>query len=207
MSWETLYATCFVAGLLLSVVSFLVGSLHMHFPHGIHIGGVHTGGVHAHPGVSHAQPRGGRGASFFNFGTITAFLAWFGGTGYLLTRYTSLWGLLAFALATVSGLAGAAIVFWFLFGVLLAYEKDLDPLDYQMIGVLGHISSSIREDGVGEIIFSQEGVRRSASARSETGQPIARGTEVVVTEYKNGIAYVRPWEEVDALYSTQKGKL
>jgi len=204
MSWETFYATCFVIGLLLSVFSFVAGALHIHFPRGMHAGSFH-GPAHAHVirgggrgGAAHQQ-RGGRDASFFNFGTMTAFLAWFGGTGYLLTKYSGLWVWLAFVLASAAGAAGSAVVFWFLFKVLLAHEKDLDPADYQMIGVLGRVSSTIREDGTGEMIFSQEGLRRSASARSETGRPIARGTEVVVTQYEGGIAYVRPWDEISEL--------
>ncbi len=54
----------------------------------------------------------------------------------------------------------------------------------------------MRENGTGEMIFSQDGVRRAASARSEDGRPIAKGVEVVVTRYERGIAYVRPWEEI-----------
>ena len=40
---------------------------------------------------------------FFNFATITAFLAWFGGTGYLLTRYSALMVTLVMLVAIVSG--------------------------------------------------------------------------------------------------------
>jgi membrane protein implicated in regulation of membrane protease activity len=202
MTWETFYATCFVVGLLLSILSFLGGALHLHIPKGLHL---HTGGIHAHGGGGSVD-HGARGASFFNFGTITAFLAWFGGTGLLLTRHSSLWALLALALSTVSGLAGASIVFWFMFKVLLADERDLDPADYSMIGVLGRVSSTVRESGVGEMIFSQEGVRRCVSIRSETGTPIARGTEVVVTQYKSGIAYVRPWEEMSEMDSAPESE-
>ena len=98
--------------------------------------------------------------------------------------------------ALLSGLVGAAAVFWFLFKVLLKHERDLDPADYEMVGVLGRVSSTVRENGTGEMIFSQNGVRRAASARSEDGRPIAKGVEVVVTRYERGIAYVRPWEEI-----------
>ena len=201
MTWETFYATCFVVGLLLSVLSFLAGALHLHVPRGLHL---HAGGTHA-TGVR-GGGRGARGASFFNFGTITAFLAWFGGTGLLLTRHSSLLALLALGLSILSGLAGASIVFWFLFRVLMAHDKDLDPADYYMIGVLGRVSSTVREGGIGEMIFSQEGVRRAASIRSETGELIARDTEVVVTQYKGGIAYVRPWEEISEMNSAPRSE-
>ena len=193
MTWETFYATCFVVGLLLSVLSLFGGALHLHLPKGLHL---HTGvhGLHGHSASS-------RGGSYFNAATITVFLAWFGGTGFLLTRHSSIWALLALGLSSASGLAGAGIVFWFMFKVLLAHEKDLDPTDYDMIGVLGRVSSTVREGGIGEMIFSQEGVRRSASIRSESGKPIPRGTEVVVTQYKGGVAYVRPWEEMSQMDS------
>ena len=65
-----------------------------------------------------------------------------------------------------------------------------------MVGVLGMVTSSIRPSGTGELIFSQAGTRRATPARSEDGLEIAKGTEVVVTRYERGIAYVRPWEEL-----------
>lgn len=186
MTWEIFYFFCFCVGFLCSLVSFVAGSthLHLHLPHGLH-------GHAAHGGSGK-----GSSQSPINFGTVAAFLAWFGGVGYLLSRYSNIWALLALALALLSGLAGAAAVFWFLFKVLLKHDRDLDPADYEMVGVLGRLSSSVRENGTGEMIFSQEGVRRAASARSEDGRPIARGVEVVVTRFEHGIAYVRPWDEM-----------
>jgi len=53
--------------------------------------------------------------SWFNPGTIAAFLAWFGLSGFLLTRHSSNLVLLALGSATgLPGLAGAACVFAFL---------------------------------------------------------------------------------------------
>ena len=184
MSWETFYFFCFCVGFLCSLVSFLAGSTHLHLPRG----------MHAH--ASHGAGGKGSQASPINFGTVAAFLAWFGGVGYLLSRYSSIWALLALGLAFASGLIGATIVFWFLFKVLLKHDRDLDPADYEMVGVLGRLSSVVREGGTGEMIFSQNGVRRAASARSEDGRPIAKGVEVVVTRFERGIAYVHAWEEI-----------
>jgi membrane protein implicated in regulation of membrane protease activity len=127
--------------------------------------------------------------------TTTAFLAWFGGIGYLLHRYSNLVAWLAFLVSVLSGIGGGAIVFWFLAKVLMAHEKELDPADFEMTGVVAHVSSSIRQGGTGEIIFVQNGVRRCAGARSDTGAALPRGTEVVVTRYEKGIAYVCRWDE------------
>ena len=65
-----------------------------------------------------------------------------------------------------------------------------------MDGVLASVSDTIRADGTGEILFSQIGARRSAAARSETGAPIPRGTEVVVLRYVRGVAYVSPLNDL-----------
>lgn len=185
MTWETFYFLCFLVGFLFSLVSVLAGSSHFHLPRSFHAGAGHgTGAAKA----SQNSP--------INFGTIAAFLAWFGGTGFLLTRYSSLWALLALTIALVSGLGGAAAVFWFLVKVLLAHEHDLDAADFEMVGVLGQVSSTLRPDGTGEMIYSQNGTRRSANIRSETGESIAKGVEVVVTRCEKGIAYVRRWEEL-----------
>ena len=140
---------------------------------------------------------GGRGASisFFNFGTAAAFLAWFGGTGYLLERYSNIWAYLGLFVSSMSGLGGAAAVFWFLLK-LTAHDQPLDPADYVMVGVLGRVASPILAGGTGELLYSRDGSRRAVPACSEDGTEIQRGTEVIVTRYENGIAYVRRWEEL-----------
>jgi len=106
MTWSDVYLICFLVGFALSLVSFLGGThLHLHLPHAV---GHHAGFAGGHHG-------GGRGTtvSRINFATVTAFLAWFGGTGYLLSLYSGASFPLVFTVAGVSGLAGAAVVFWF----------------------------------------------------------------------------------------------
>ena len=87
-------------------------------------------------------------------------------------------------------------MFLFLSRVLISAEESMDPADYEMTGVLGRISVSIRHKGTGEIIYSQAGTRRTCGARGEDGNAITKGTEVVVTRYEKGIAFVRPWTEI-----------
>lgn len=195
MTWEVFYFVCFLVGFLLSLLTFVSGTSHLHLPHGLHVQGLHGHGVpHAH-GAAHSDGP----ASWFNFGTITAFLAWFGGTGYLLTRYSTMMAMLALGLSVVAGLAGAQAVFWFVFKLLLSSERDLDPADYNMIGVLGRVTGTLTEGRTGEMIFSREGARRCVAVRSEQPRPIAKDTEVVVMRYEKGIAYVRPWDELSNL--------
>jgi membrane protein implicated in regulation of membrane protease activity len=208
MTWTDIYLICFIVGFSLSVISALSGIFHLHLPgmhhgHGAHIGSHAGHGAHAgHGGHGSYAQGGGHGPvdlthiSVFNFGTIAAFLTWFGGVGYLLSRYSGLLFWVAFSLSTVGGIVGAAIVFLFLTRVLLAHERPLNALDYEMIGVYGQLTSAIREGGTGEISFSQEGVRRGAPARSEDGTAIQKNTDVVVTRYESGVAYVRRWDDL-----------
>jgi membrane protein implicated in regulation of membrane protease activity len=128
--------------------------------------------------------------------TIAAFLAWFGGMGYLLTRYSGMAFVASLGLSVFAGLMAAAIVFLFVARVLTSDEQHLDPADFDMVGVLGRLSVPIREGGTGELIYSQAGTRRVCGARTENGTAISKGIEVVVKRYEKGIAYVQLWSEL-----------
>jgi membrane protein implicated in regulation of membrane protease activity len=200
MTVGELYLICFIVGFALSMISFLLGDLHMHIHLPWHF---HFGLGHAHLGhvghVGHGADAGHGGQfAVINFGTITAFLAWFGGVGYLLTTHTSLMARVALGLALIAGFVGATIVFLFVAKILLRHEKEMDPADYEMVGVLGKVNSPIREGGTGELVFSRDGARHVCGVRAELGEAIAKGTEVVVTRYEKGIAYVRRWEEMES---------
>ena len=190
MKLATFYLVCFVIGFAFSALSFFTGSLRLHFHLPGH-GQFHFGGHAAQSGSAH-----GGHFPFFNPFSMAVFLAWFGGTGYLLTRYEHVWMITILAIATVAGLTGATLIFLFIARVLMAHDYSLDPMDYEMPGVLGRVSSSIRSRGTGEIIFVQDGARRASAARSETEEPLNTGEEVIVTRYEQGIAYVRRWDEV-----------
>ncbi len=186
MTWADFYLVCFVVGLFLSVVMFLAGGVHVHLP-----------GMQGHFGIGHGASTGHGGhVGAVNPLTLTAFLAWFGGTGYLLSRHSSLAYATSLIVAALAGTGGAAVIYLFLAKVLTSPDEALDPADFEMVGVLGKLSVRIREGGTGEIIYSQAGTRRVCGARSEDGSAILKGTEVVVTRYENGIAYVRRWSEM-----------
>jgi membrane protein implicated in regulation of membrane protease activity len=188
MTWGNFYLICFAVGMLFSVFSSFAGGArwHLHLPHLPNA---------AHAPAGHPGAKGGQ-LSHFNFVSFAAFLAWFGGTGYLLTRFWTLWFAMGLAIALFSGVIGAGIIYLFLSKVLMSEEENLDPADYEMAGVLGRTSVPIREGGTGEIIYSQAGTRKACGARAENGTAIEKGSEVIVTRYENGIAYVRLWTEM-----------
>jgi len=199
MTWETFYLLCFVVGFIFALLGFLGGSVHL--PHGLHLPGFHAPDAmsHAaglsHGGAAHGMGHTGPSITPYNFGTLMAFLAWFGGMGYLLTTRGNFGRGVVLTIALASGFLGAAIVFGFLSKVLLKHERFLESADFEMVGVLGRVTVPIRSGGTGEIVYSQAGTRRSSGARSDLGGEVPRGIEVVVTRYEKGIAYVRAWEE------------
>ena len=188
----TFYLICFVLGFVLSVLAAFTGLGRVHFGH-FHFGHFHFGHAHAH---LHANANAGGQLSAVNGITLPAFLCWFGGAGYLLHQYSSLWAPLVLLLAGVFGMMGAGIIYLALFRFLIPHEQVLSPDDTRMDGVVARVSDEIRADGIGEILFLQIGARRSAAARSESGVPIPRGTEVVVLRYARGVAYVSPLNEL-----------
>ena len=206
MTWSDFYLICFAVGFCFSFFSFVFGHSRLgklHLPH-FHSHSGHLPMAHGPDGAvsGHATPRGGEHihghatVSPFNPPSIAAFLAWFGGTGYLLTRFSAIWVGSVLFLAVLAGLVGGAIIFLFLAKFLVSDQEFLDPADFEMVGVLGKLSIPIREGGTGELIYSQMGTRRVCGARSEDGSAVAKGTEVVVTRYEKGIAYVRLWSEL-----------
>ncbi len=194
MNWELFYLVCFVVGFAFTALSFLSGTLHFHFhlPHGHFHAGGHGGGAR---GGARGGPRGSS-FPFINPMSLAVFLAWFGGTGYLLVHLRHIWIFAGLVLSSLAGLAGASLVFLFVGKFLMARDYTLDPVDFEMVGVLGKVSETIRKEGTGEIIFEQMGVRKGCPARSEAGEEIARGEEVVVTRYERGVAYVRRWSDL-----------
>jgi hypothetical protein len=197
MNWPAIFLGCFVVGFLLSALSFALSAVALHFH--VHVPFVHHLHLpHAHAGhIGHAHG-GHAGVSPINFATLMAFLAWFGGTGYLLTSQFRWLAIPALTMASLAGGTGAFAVFWVMAHVLWSPDENMQSADYQMVGVLGRIGHSIRESGTGELIYAHAGTRHSCGARSADGRAIEHGAEVVVTAYDRGIAYVRRWDELAA---------
>jgi len=192
MTWSDFYLLCFLVGFSLSVLSFFAGAVHIHLPFKMHLPfhSAHHSGAGSHVGM-----KGGAHISWFNASTAMAFLAWFGGTGYLLTRHSHLVAVLSFLVATVAGLIAGWSVFRFMVKLMSSADGPMKSEDYRVEGSVGTINMPIRENGTGEIIFSLNGIRRCAGARSDDGKAIEKGAEVVIERYEKGIAYVKRWEE------------
>lgn len=190
MEWlSSLFLGTFLVGLLFCVGSALLGfgqaglgDLGLGFGDGGSDGLDGDGGGHI---AGHVSP--------WNLTGLTAFVAWFGGVGYLALNAGQLAVWLSIVLALVGGLVGWGVIYWFYRRVLMRAEARMDPADYRLEGTVARVSAALEGDRIGEIQFSRAGSRRSEGARSVDGTALRRGDEVVVVRYEHGIAYVQPW--------------
>ena len=188
MSWSDFYLICFLVGFGLSALALLAGTVHLHMPH-----------LHLHHGIH--MPRGASGgarrAAVVQFRHLAAFLAWFGGTGFLLERYYHVWVVIAILVATLSGLGAAAVVFWFLAKVLMADEQPLDPgrlRHGRRAGPHHHSHPPRRHRRAGLL---RRAARATWPARAaKTAHAIAKGAKSSSRATRKGIAYVRRWEDL-----------
>jgi hypothetical protein len=197
MVWSGFYLFCFLVGFAFSALTFLAGAVHIHLPFRLHVP-AHSGHPPTGGGSAAVKGSGGRTStpiSWFNASTIMAFLAWFGGAGYILTRASHLVALVCLTLAALSGLLAGMIVYRFMLKLTRASDSQMLDGNYRIEGSVGTLSMPIREKGTGEVIFSLGGVRRCAGARSDAGELVEKGAEVVIERYEKGIAYVKRWED------------
>jgi len=180
-----LFIVVFLFGLIFTMASLVLG-----FAGG---GGVHGHDIDlgGHDGA-HGDSGAHDGPGVFNIPTIMAFLTWFGGAGYIFRQTMGLNGYVAGGLALASGMVGGGIMFVLLARVLWPMmSKPMTTAEYSKPGTPARVVSSIREGGVGEIVYSKSGSRFTAGARSADGTAIAKGAEVVILRYEKGLAYVQ----------------
>jgi len=166
-------------------------------PHGHSATGSHQLDVHAEHDLAHTEQTNGRFLShvpLLNVSSALAFLTVFGATGFILMHFSGWPAILATPIAIVPGLA-AGVLLALLLAKLLAGERVMRPIDYELEGTIGRITVSVPASGVGEVVFSKGGSRRSEAARSLGSKPIPYDTEVVIVEYEHGIALVQPYDE------------
>ena len=129
--------------------------------------------------------------------TLAAGALWFGGAGLLAEGLLSAAAsTVAVPIAVVAAVLGAALVR----AAMAAFVRaSTPPLHGDAVGAVGTLSAPIRVDVPGEVIYTLEGLRCSAAARSVDGTPLPRGTTVVIVRREQGIAWVEPLDPLAAL--------
>jgi hypothetical protein len=124
------------------------------------------------------------------------FLLGFGFFGYIFHNLVKLEApLLVLLFAAISGLVVALLLLMMIARIFGNSESATEQDVSDRTGLLGRVSMTIQEGGLGEVLYiSPGGMRKSIPARSIDGQRLERGQEVVVVNYQNGVAEVDTWE-------------
>lgn len=182
-------------------------------PHGPHVvnhtvGNLQGKAVHIHTNTVSQQNTAGKSTiqhteqgntasllAYFNPTSIVLFLLGFGFFGYVFHNITALALPLTLVLAALGGLIVAGLLLA-LIGRLFGDSEGATVQDVSdRTGMLGKVSVTIQEHGLGEVLYiSPGGMRKSIPARSIDGHRLERDQEVVVVHYQHGIAEVDTWE-------------
>lgn len=231
-----LFIACFLFGLLFLITTALLGNIG-HSGHSIGHGSgthVHPGGhvgssthhinaaqravriqatrTNQHASAQNAPHQTAQGGfsliTFLNPTSIVLFLLGFGFFGYVFHNITDWFIPFTLLGAVIGGIAITAFLLTLLTRLFGDSEGETIQDVSDRVGLIGKVSMTIREDGLGEIIYvSPGGMRKSIAARSIDSQRIERDQEVVVVNYEHGIAEVDTWEhfleqEQEHVYST-----
>lgn len=134
-------------------------------------------------------------AGYLNPTSIAIFLLGFGFFGYFFHNLTPVAASLSLLLAIIGGIILAAVLLSLLSRLFSSVESSTEQDVVDRTGMLGKVSITIPEKGLGEIIYtSPAGMRKSIPARGLDNQRLERDLEVVVVNYQNGVAEVDTWE-------------
>ncbi len=144
----------------------------------------------------HQATQGGSSLfSLLNPTSIVLFLLGFGFFGYVFHNITDWFIPLALLGAATGGIVITALLLALLTRLFGDSEGETIQDVSDRVGLIGKVSMTIRQDGLGEIIYvSPGGMRKSIAARGVGGQRLESGQEVVVINYEHGIAEVDTWE-------------
>ncbi len=204
------FILCFLVGFGFFLITALLGSHgHMHSSHGasghVQVSGTHQApahvGGHTHTsGSQQGNQLQSQESHFSLFGYLNPtsfglFLLGFGLFGYFFHNLTNIATSLSVFLALFAGIGLSALLLTMLNRLFANSEGSTEQDVVDRTGMIGKVSITIPEQGLGEIIYtSPGGMRKSIPARGPNGQRLARDQEVVVVSYQNGVAEVDTWD-------------
>jgi len=209
MDWTLIaYWICFGVGTTYAAVSALLGGLHGLFDFGGdggngggHVEMTHDYGAgHGHLTTGHE----GSGEAFATVGaaepvisplspaTISIFLTTFGGVGIILTSLFKMNLFVSLPVSAGAGFAVGAFVMVLFYHLFTRVQASSEARTVEAIGQSGEITVPIPEGGVGEVAYIVRGARLVSSARSQTGQAVARHAAVRIVRQVGNTLYVEP---------------
>ncbi len=186
-----LYFSCLAIGGTYATIILLTGAIHdIHLPH-LDLGGA----GHADVSTAHGLPvmdNGSVKVPALSPITIASFITAFGAFGIISGQLFAASEPFSLLWATGGGIL-VAFIAHFAFGYfLIGPQGSSEVRDVDVVGAEAEVIIPIPVDSVGEIALNARGGRITYSAHSATGEPIPRGTPVVVVRLLSNVAWVRP---------------
>ncbi|MDF9848130.1 hypothetical protein [Paenibacillus sp. PastM-2] len=155
-----------------------------------------SGGFHGHglAGHLHAGAGGTGGHGFVPLLPLIVFVTVWGGTGYVLVRFSGLTLPSAILICTVIALLPGCLLYVVLVRMMTRYDSSMNESDYELAGQLGYISIAAEDGTTGEMKYVLHGTMRSIGVRAETGQQLAKGDRVIILKVDKGMAEVTLFE-------------
>ena len=128
-------------------------------------------------------------AGLLNIQTVSAFLAGFGATGWLLSGYFDVPSLVAAGGGLVGGLPMGGVVIW----MTKMFQKQEVSTTFtleELVGVDAIVTLAVPATGAGRVQYSRAGGTHTAVARSASGLPIREGEIVVIRRVVGGTVLV-----------------
>ncbi|GGA48614.1 hypothetical protein GCM10007416_22200 [Kroppenstedtia guangzhouensis] len=171
MDWTLVFWGCFLTGILLTALSWIIGDLL--------------------EGLT-AEITGG--SSMFHPVVWVGALTSFGAAGLILSKTTPLEG--AFLSLSALGLAAAAAVLLYLL-VIQPIKHAESSVGFRMsdlIGQQGEVITAIPAEGCGELLVWTGGGHTNQIASSLHHHPIPQGTRVTIRKVEKSVLWVTPLE-------------
>ncbi|GAB6087702.1 NfeD family protein [Alkaliphilus crotonatoxidans] len=179
----TFYQVCFRAGVLFTVVTFLLGQLFdfMDFD------------VEFDTDADLDLDFQGQGVSPLKPVIITAFFTVFGGVGEMALK-RGMSQVFTFTLALILGFVVAALFLKLIIVPLQRAQNTSAKSQKDLIGHLAKVDIGIEGDHFGRIAYTIAGNSYTAPAKSLDGMSIEKGTGVIIAKIDNNIFYVKQSE-------------
>ncbi|WP_194842103.1 protease [Gracilibacillus salitolerans] len=133
---------------------------------------------------------------FFNpllvFGTLSVV----GGSGVLLTKYSSLGEIYVLLISLLIGIGAYLLIYYFLVIPLSNAESSTSISVHDLEGKVGEVITTIPAQGMGEVFISSTSGSRNETAVSFDKKIIKQGQQIVVVQVKDHVLYVSEIDEM-----------
>ncbi|WP_090714308.1 hypothetical protein [Paenibacillus typhae] len=156
-----------------------------------------SSGFHGH-GLTGHRHTGAGGHGFVPLLPLIVSVTVWGGTGYVLVRFSGMNLPSAILICTVIALLPGCLLYAVLIRMMTRYDSSMNESDYDLAGQLGYISIAAEDGTAGEMKYVLHGTMRSIGVRAEAGQELAKGDRVIILKVVKGMAEVTLFERETA---------